>query len=73
MPLFEYQCVDCSHKFEVLIRGREQAACPRCGSQQVEKCLSVFAVSTRSPAPAQASGACASCPHAGPSGCGMEH
>ncbi len=73
MPLFEYECRGCGHKFEVLIRGNEQAHCPKCGGERIEKCLSVFAVSTRASAPAPASG-CAACPHAtGPSGCGMAH
>ncbi len=74
MPLYEYECTNCRHKFEVLIRGREQAVCPQCGSERIEKCLSVFAVSTRSQTSAPAAGACATCPHAGdPSGCGMMH
>jgi putative FmdB family regulatory protein len=74
MPLFEYECSGCHHKFEVLIRGSEKASCPKCGSADIEKCLSVFAVSTKSPAPAAASSACAACPHAGnPAGCGMVH
>jgi putative FmdB family regulatory protein len=73
MPLFEYECTGCHHKFEVLVRGSEQPRCPACGSADIEKCLSVFAVSTRSTAAAPAS-ACAACPHAGnPTGCGMAH
>lgn len=73
MPLFEYECTGCGHKFEVLIRGSEKAHCPKCGSERIEKCLSVFAVSTRSAAPAP-SEACGGCPHAGnPGGCAMAH
>jgi putative FmdB family regulatory protein len=73
MPLFEYECSGCRHKFEVLIRGAEQPVCPKCGSAQLEKCLSVFAVSTRSSSPVPAGG-CGACPHAGnPAGCAMAH
>lgn len=74
MPLFEYECPGCGNRFELLIRGSEQASCPKCGSLHIEKCLSTFAVSVKS-APAQpASGGCAACPHAAaPGGCGMAH
>ena len=75
MPLFEYECTGCGNKFELLIRGSEDPRCPKCGGEHVEKCLSVFAVSVKSPSPAQpASGACAECPHASAAGgCGMVH
>jgi putative FmdB family regulatory protein len=70
MPLFEYECHACARKFEFLQRGSETAKCPQCGTEDLEKCLSVFAVSTRSaPASQPSAGACASCPHAG--GCGV--
>ena len=70
MPLFEYECRACKHKFEFLQRGSDVASCPQCGSAEIEKALSVFAVSTRSTSSAPASsGACATCPHAG--GCGV--
>jgi putative FmdB family regulatory protein len=43
MPLFEYRCQDCSHDFEVLVRGSEKPHCPSCNSESLEKRLSVFA------------------------------
>ncbi len=75
MPLFEYECKGCGKKFELLVRGREAPRCPTCGGEQVEKCLSVFAVSVKSPSSAPAAtGACAACPHAGnPGACAMAH
>lgn len=75
MPLFEYECKGCGRKFEFLKRGDEAPRCPACGGEQVEKCLSVFAVSVKSASPAQtATSACATCPHAsGPAGCGIAH
>ncbi len=74
MPLFEYECKGCGNKFELLIRGSEGPRCPACGGEQVEKCLSVFAVAVKSGSPAPASGACAACPHAGnAAGCAMAH
>ncbi len=45
MPIFEYVCGECGARFEKLVRGSAQTApirCPRCGSEQVEKAISVF-------------------------------
>ncbi|MBI3185925.1 MAG: zinc ribbon domain-containing protein [Myxococcales bacterium] len=44
MPLFEYRCTGCSHRFEVLVRQGESPTCPRCQGSELEKLLSVFAV-----------------------------
>lgn len=42
MPLYEYQCKPCDHPFETLSRGAgDVARCPRCGSIDVVKLLSV--------------------------------
>ena len=48
MPLFEYACRDCDHHFELLVRQSTKLECPKCSSEQLEKQLSVFAVSTPS-------------------------
>ena len=49
MPLFEYSCRDCSNHFELLVRESTKLECPKCTSTQLEKQLSVFAVSAPSP------------------------
>jgi putative FmdB family regulatory protein len=42
MPIYEYHCDPCEHTFETLIRGAGDAArCPKCGSLEVAKQLSV--------------------------------
>jgi putative FmdB family regulatory protein len=51
MPIYEYQCRACRHQFERLVRqtsaGPEAAIdCPSCRSQEVERLLSLFAVSS---------------------------
>jgi len=46
MPLYEYQCRACGHSFEVLVRGAEQLACPACHSDDIERLLSSFGVSS---------------------------
>ncbi|RMF87270.1 MAG: zinc ribbon domain-containing protein [Nitrospinota bacterium] len=46
MPIFEYQCQQCQHRFEVLQRVRQETpsppTCPRCGSQEVQRLISRF-------------------------------
>ncbi len=52
MPIFEYRCRACGTQFEKIVSsGAAQITCKDCGSQQVEKLLSVFAVvgASRSP------------------------
>jgi putative FmdB family regulatory protein len=64
MPIFEYCCRKCQHRFETIVLSpREKVACPKCGSSSLEKELSVFS----SPASGQeetasASGGCACTP-----------
>ena len=48
MPLFEYDCPTCGLRFELLVRGPEQPACPQCGATEPVKVLSSFAVSSES-------------------------
>jgi putative FmdB family regulatory protein len=45
MPIYEYACTACDHRFEELVSasGSTLVACPRCSSGDVEKLLSVFA------------------------------
>ncbi len=46
MPLYEYRCTTCGHRFEVLRRVGQDAAglaCPECGRAEVEKEYSTFA------------------------------
>jgi putative FmdB family regulatory protein len=42
MPIFEYQCQACQHRFDVLQKAGDPApaACPECGKKRLEKCLS---------------------------------
>jgi len=46
MPIFEYRCSSCGHKFED-VRPQSEAdqvqACPKCGQAKVERQLSSFA------------------------------
>jgi len=45
MPLYEYECGACEHRFERLARVREAdrgQQCPECGSKSVRRLMSVF-------------------------------
>jgi putative FmdB family regulatory protein len=43
MPLYAYICADCAREFETLVRGDETPACPACGSEGLERQLSLIA------------------------------
>jgi putative FmdB family regulatory protein len=45
MPLFEFECRNCHARFELLVRG-ETPVCPTCQSADLERMLSMFAVSS---------------------------
>ncbi len=74
MPIFEYICRDCGQHFERLVQGGVTPTCPSCSGAQLEKQLSVFAVSTRaaSSSAMPMTGACGSCGDPrGPGSCSM--
>jgi len=46
MPIYEYRCSECGEEFEKLVASARSAAeisCPKCGSANVKKMLSLFA------------------------------
>ncbi len=45
MPIFEYRCEACGHKFEAILFGAQAPECPKCHAEKLEKQLSTFAVS----------------------------
>lgn len=48
MPIHEYECRRCGHRFEFLLLPSHNttAACPECQSQDLERRLSGFSVSS---------------------------
>lgn len=48
MPIFEYKCRKCGHKFEKLVFGKEEIKCPKCQSTFLDKLFSTFSVSAKS-------------------------
>jgi len=66
MPLFEYSCRECGRRFEYLTREGQAPSCPACASVELEKQLSVFAVSSSAatsfaPPASAAPGPCGAC------------
>ena len=61
MPLYEYRCDRCDHRFEVLQRMGDDATgidCPKCGDAKVTKQLSTFAAGGGSSGDAFAAAGC---------------
>jgi putative FmdB family regulatory protein len=51
MPMYEYGCLNCDSRFDRLRRMDQDDSgvnCPRCGGEQVQRRMSVFAAHTRS-------------------------
>ncbi len=46
MPIYEYQCRQCSQQFELLVLKSAVAECPSCHSQDLEQLLSTFGMSS---------------------------
>jgi putative FmdB family regulatory protein len=76
MPLRDYSCAACGHRFEKLERGtsRSRVRCPACRSIDVKQQFSGFAVAaaTSTPSP-EAPAPCGSCGHpSGPGSCAVD-
>jgi putative FmdB family regulatory protein len=73
VPVYEYTCKSCKTDFEKLVKSMttsESVKCPKCGSNQTTRSLSVFAVGSQSAAkPETPPGMCGRC--GGPGPCGM--
>jgi putative FmdB family regulatory protein len=41
MPLYEYECQDCEHTFESLVRDQEPTECPQCHQKRLQRLHSV--------------------------------
>ena len=67
MPLFEFECQDCGTVNEALVnRGEPPPDCEECGSSNVRRRLSTFAIGGKQCAGV---GACERWPDGGPSEC----
>jgi len=46
MPIYDFKCRGCGHKFEELVRLGETPDCPSCNGSDLERLISIPAVST---------------------------
>jgi len=64
MPIYEFRCKNCGHKFEELVFSslseKNDVVCPRCGKKNAEKLLSAFSSGTASSTGSSASSSCGS-------------
>ncbi len=61
MPIYEYRCSECGHKFDKLILAQStelSTLCPQCNSQGVEKLISLIGATKTSGISASSSSAC---------------
>jgi putative FmdB family regulatory protein len=74
MPIYEYRCQNCGHRFEKLVRTSNQAVCPACDGARLERLLSAFAVGAAGDTAdlAESPGACHTCGDPrGPGACAL--
>jgi putative FmdB family regulatory protein len=70
MPMYEYVCSACGAAFERYVRAwGEPASCPRCGSGDVLKQLSTFALAATGAGAGSSRGGCG----CGRGSCGCHH
>jgi putative FmdB family regulatory protein len=43
MPIFEYVCKKCHHRFERVVLDRQKPKCPECESLSLERQVEIFA------------------------------
>jgi putative FmdB family regulatory protein len=43
MPIYDYQCCTCRHRFELLVRAGEKVNCPKCNATDVERAFPLSA------------------------------
>jgi putative FmdB family regulatory protein len=73
MPIFEYLCQECNHRFEMLVHGSTVPICPSCKGSKLVKQFSTFGVGTTADGAASSALApCAACGDPrGPGACAM--
>jgi putative FmdB family regulatory protein len=71
LPIYEFACRSCEHRFEELVKANGSSPalpCPSCGSHETSRIMSAFAVRS-APAAQGLEAALASEPAAGAGGC----
>jgi putative FmdB family regulatory protein len=63
MPIYEFVCGKCGHRFESLVRmgGEKGVCCPECGAAEVKKLISAFGIGGGGSRIKNASSSCGTC------------
>ncbi len=74
MPIYEYECLNCRERFELLVRSADESAvCVKCNSKSLKKLISTFAFASKDKSGnvnASSGGGCSSCAGGDCSVCG---
>jgi putative FmdB family regulatory protein len=66
MPIYGYDCNECGHQFQKLVRSSDTPACPSCNSTDLTRQLSLIAAPAKgqgeAPAMCEGGGSCGRCP-----------
>jgi len=70
MPIFDFECQECGHKFDLMVSNadKDRVTCTQCGARNIKQLLSLFNTSRVG----ASSDHCSGCPAAGTGGCGMK-
>ncbi len=73
MALYEYKCRDCGDVAEYLVFSQsEKVTCKKCGSENLDKLISNFAVSVKSGSSNSSGAECPYSNRCGGGGCGIQ-
>ncbi|MDA3915360.1 MAG: zinc ribbon domain-containing protein [Deltaproteobacteria bacterium] len=78
MPIYEYQCNNCSENFETLVMVSSTPECPSCNSNDLSRLMSACGFISKSSGPSgettvksAGTSACGSCSSSNCSSCGV--
>ncbi len=71
MPIYEYQCAECSFAFEALLSrsDSEPVACAKCGAKSIERKMSAHSVGSSAHSMPECASSCAPSGACNPQGC----
>lgn len=68
MPIYEFLCDKCDHRFQALVKKpKQKVACAACGSKKVSRKYTVFGLNLGAPQEPGFTGLC----HCGQGGCAI--
>ncbi|MDD3853410.1 MAG: zinc ribbon domain-containing protein [Syntrophomonadaceae bacterium] len=67
MPIYEFECKDCSNKFDLMIPNadKDKVKCPQCGAANIKQLISLFNSSSGGNKSSNIQPGCAGCAQQG--------